>query len=321
MCLQPFFVNYDYDKKSSKYVLDFKRGGFLRSPSDKAFKFRCRNCPECWLQDTTEWAIRCALEAKQHTQNCVLTLTYADEGDGELHKRDYQLFMKRLRKRLKGLKIKYFVSGEYGSLRGRPHFHIPIFGWCPDDLVFYKKSKTGINLYNSQFIQDCWSDMFYEEDEFGKLHEVRIPIGYVTVDANPDYKSYFYSAKYMQKIVSKFGQNHIQDPFICMSKGIAQADADAFDPYKQDFIYISGHRHHIPRYFYRRFAKLYGKDSLECFRAFQSRSFPKYDLLNYPLYLPLSPKLRVMIAEKKISLQNKFNLFYKKLGLKTCIRC
>ncbi len=43
-----------------------------------------------------------------------------------LNTRDFQLFMKRLRKSQKS-KIRYYLAGEYGETRERPHYHIIIF--------------------------------------------------------------------------------------------------------------------------------------------------------------------------------------------------
>lgn len=41
-----------------------------------------------------------------------------------LRKRDVQLYMKRLRKRIKNEKIRYYCVGEYGPVHFRPHYHL-----------------------------------------------------------------------------------------------------------------------------------------------------------------------------------------------------
>lgn len=51
-----------------------------------------------------------------------------DDGTPTLCKRDLQLFFKRLRHKYPANSLKYFVAGEYGSRRGRPHYHALIFG-------------------------------------------------------------------------------------------------------------------------------------------------------------------------------------------------
>lgn len=62
-----------------------------------------------------------------------LTLTYADEkltwGESEptLVKSDFQLFMKKLRKEAGKSKLRYYAVGEYGTVLGRPHYHVILF--------------------------------------------------------------------------------------------------------------------------------------------------------------------------------------------------
>ena len=71
----------------------------------------CGQCMACRLNHARMWSIRISHEASCHTHNVFLTLTYDDEhlpSDGSVHKRDLQLFFKRLRKELKGAKLRYF---------------------------------------------------------------------------------------------------------------------------------------------------------------------------------------------------------------------
>ena len=72
--------------------------------------------------------MRCNHEASLYSVNSFVTLTYDDEhlpGDQCLDHRDFQLFMKRLRKRFPS---RFFMCGEYGGLNGRPHYHSILFG-------------------------------------------------------------------------------------------------------------------------------------------------------------------------------------------------
>lgn len=94
----------------------------------------CGKCINCRKRRISDWAVRLQLESRSYKHNCsFITLTYNNENcpsDYTLRKRDYQLFLKRLRKRLDKLniKIRYFICGEYGEKFGRPHYHLIVFG-------------------------------------------------------------------------------------------------------------------------------------------------------------------------------------------------
>lgn len=106
----------------------------------------CGHCIECLTKRSQEWAFRLEQESKDATSGIFLTLTYDDNNaiwidneEGEtlttLSKRDWQLFMKRLRKAQGPLKnkqdyrekLRYFMCGEYGPSTGRAHYHAIIY--------------------------------------------------------------------------------------------------------------------------------------------------------------------------------------------------
>ena len=71
------------------------------------------------------------LESYMHKESSFLTLTYAPEhipSGGTLVPRDAQLFLKRLRKSISPVQIRYFLVGEYGDSTQRPHYHAALFG-------------------------------------------------------------------------------------------------------------------------------------------------------------------------------------------------
>lgn len=72
------------------------------------------------------------LEASLRSDNAFVTLTYSDDnipGDASLRPEDGTLFLKRLRKSIEPLKIRYFIVGEYGEKTERPHYHVALFGY------------------------------------------------------------------------------------------------------------------------------------------------------------------------------------------------
>ena len=128
----------------------------------------CGHCMECRLEYSRQWANRMMLELSVLKKAIFLTLTYDDSHvpvsewspsvpppcflpckkqdvllDQEylvpssltLVKRDVQLFIKRLRKHFKDIKIRYYLAGEYGDVKysQRPHYHAIIYGLSIDD--------------------------------------------------------------------------------------------------------------------------------------------------------------------------------------------
>lgn len=123
-------------------------------------KVPCGQCIGCRLDRSRNWAIRCVHEAKLHEDNCFITLTYDDvkkpiHYDGGLHKRDFQLFIKKVRKHFDDIRIRYFHCGEYGERRGRPHYHACLFGLDFKDKKILKKTEVG-NLYTSEILEKLW---------------------------------------------------------------------------------------------------------------------------------------------------------------------
>lgn len=196
----------------------------------------CGNCLECLRQKSFEWAFRLLDEASQFKDNCFVTLTYNNDNlpnPPDVSRREIQLFVKRLRKRLSPLKIRFFACGEYGSKFGRPHYHLIIFNWFPSDAVLF---DTRDKLYRSKLLECCWTKGFSS-------------VGKVSFD------SALYCAKYMNKfqfIEAKCWKRDIPviPPFVQMSNrpGIGFNSVYRCD-LKSDRIYRNGKSTKIPRYY------------------------------------------------------------------------
>lgn len=186
----------------------------------------CGKCYECLIQKSNEWAYRVCLEA-QGKSACMLTLTYNDDNlpDGQaVSKAELQRFIKRLRKHLSPCAIKYFGCGEYGKQFGRPHYHVIVIGWSPDDLTFLCKDNKGTPLYRSKTVERLWTKGFSSVGELSL-------------------KTARYAVKYLQKMPTDK-----QKPFTLMSKGLGYG-AFKDNWLKTDKIYIEGKYIKIPRYF------------------------------------------------------------------------
>lgn len=149
MCLRPLSATLPPD--GGRPLLD--KEGTLKLP--------CGKCTECVSKRACEWATRVEHELSLHDESCFITLTYNDDNlrSMTIVKRDFQLFMKKLRRKLKR-KIRYIYCGEYGSKTGRPHFHAIIFGWYPSNPQYLMKTKSGSLLYVSSELESLWDKGF-----------------------------------------------------------------------------------------------------------------------------------------------------------------
>ena len=142
---------------------------------------KCGQCYECKTERARNWTYKIWLESLSHKEKCFITLTYKDDDNGkkQVSKEEIQDFIKKLRKHTKK-KIKYFAAGEYGEKRGRPHYHIIILGWQPDDIKkMRRKSNKGKDLYTSKTIKELWGKGIITIQTFNKNE-----IGYLTLYIN-----------------------------------------------------------------------------------------------------------------------------------------
>nr|QJB21723.1 MAG: replication initiator protein [Microvirus sp.] len=122
------------------------------------------------------------LEAHKHEHSSFITLTYSDDFLPENHSlvpKDVTNFLKRLRRRLGPQSLRYYACGEYGGGKGRPHYHLAVFG---------------VGLHDTQDIQKAWT-----------CPDTKKPIGFVYV-GTLTLDSAQYIAKYIQKGETKRDQ-------------------------------------------------------------------------------------------------------------------
>jgi len=200
-------------------------------------------------------------EAQMHEDNCVITLTYNDQNlppGGTLIKRDFQLFIKKLRKKISPHKIRFYHSGEYAELEedkgkpqlesrlGRPHYHACIFNYQFECSELYEKTKNG-NIYLSDELSEAWGKGFVTVMELS-LQSAGYVARYITKKINGDKKDEHY-----KKVCEITGEIYtVQQEYSTMSNkpGIGK---EWWDKYKgdvfpsDDVIVLSGNRyHHVP---------------------------------------------------------------------------
>lgn len=105
-----------------------------------SMSFPCGKCPPCLKRRASQWSFRLLQEDKRSSSAFFVTLTYAvpplsSRKFMTLVKSDFQRFMKRLRKALPGITVKYFAVGEYGGVTVRPHYHAVIFNATEQSII------------------------------------------------------------------------------------------------------------------------------------------------------------------------------------------
>lgn len=221
----------------------------------------CGKCIGCRLDKSREWANRCSVELADYEHNYFVTFTYNDEHlpineytdqeTGEikksftLYKRDFQLFMKRLRQSYDKDKIRFFMCGEYGSKNLRPHYHSIFFNLEIPDLKPYKRTDQGNWLYTSEWLSSLWSTP--KKDVYNRPSG---NLGYVVI-ADVDWECVAYVSRYTTDKINKidgdiYEKFNVEKEFLNMSRrpGIGRAFLEDHKEefFTQDRFYISTRR-------------------------------------------------------------------------------
>lgn len=250
----------------------------------------CGKCIGCRLEYSRQWANRCMLELQYHESAYFLTLTYndgnlplrwhVDDKTGEafrvasLVKRDWQLFMKRLRRAFPDQQLRFFMSGEYGEQNFRPHFHAIVFGLKIPDLRFYKKLDK-YDYFTSSSIQKIWDfganlshepldnpDQKVYNVDTGKWCVTPLTTRGLVIIGEVNWDTCAYTARYvMDKLkgpaANFYVEQGIEPPFSLMSRrpGIGRQYYDDHDCYEYSYINVAtpqgGKKFQAPKYFDR----------------------------------------------------------------------
>lgn len=127
----------------------------------------CGHCLGCLTDRSALWSRRLAIEYLDNDCRALfVTLTYRNadvpvcESGLTLDKRDCQLFLKRLRKEFSGIRIRFFLTGEYGDKTHRPHYHAILFGLTdenfPDKRILYYNDLHQ-PIFTSPSLEKLWS--------------------------------------------------------------------------------------------------------------------------------------------------------------------
>ena len=220
---------------------------------DRPVEIPCGQCIGCRLDRSLMWAVRISNELTLHDQASFLTLTYKDlPPNNSINKEDLQAFFKRLRFHLEPKKIRYYACGEYGTKTLRPHYHVCLFGWFPEDAKIYKTTEDGHPLWTSETLEGIW------------LHGFCV-VGQLT------FETAAYTARYVtKKITGDSAQTHYGDrtPEFALSSrrpGIGRDWAEKFSTEikANANIYVRGQTFPVPQYYKKILNNSFSKKNYE----------------------------------------------------------
>lgn len=229
---------------------------FIPDPERKGQRLRvkCGGCRGCLMDRARDWSLRGSHELRfTEGGSSFVTLTYDDfhlpcnRGSiPSLCPPHMTLFIKRLRKALRGRSIRYLLCGEYGSSTARPHYHLIIFG-CDfsDPTLRFNSQYNSISIlpsstpsYSSSFLSSLWT--------YGSHHVSEV------TPASISYVCQYSLKKVRGKLAKSMSYLVGQVPeFVRMSQGIGRewADRYASDYSSDDLIVFDGKKHKTPRYY------------------------------------------------------------------------
>lgn len=222
---------------------------FSERGSGRAVTLPCGSCVGCRLEAARQWGVRCMHESKMHASNYFVTLTYDDAhlpNPPSLVYRDFQLFMKRLRRKFGIFDVtlwqwlpRFFMCGEYGETNGRPHFHACLFGLHLPDLILLKRSRSGVSLFRSRLLDSVWQLGFCS-------------VGAVTFDSAVYIANYMSKSDSVKRFNVETGEVFAREfRRMSLKPGIGERFIERYrsDVYNYDAVIVDGRKCKPPRYY------------------------------------------------------------------------
>lgn len=254
-CYKPLTAWYSKElNPTGKRSLVFSSQGSLEP--GKPLEIPCGQCIGCRLERSRQWAMRCMHETTLHEFNSFITLTFSPEelakrdNPNSLDKSEYQRFMKRLRKKFKDVKIRYYHCGEYGDTYGRPHYHAILFGIDFADKEPWK--EVGGNMYYiSETLEELWGHGFCTIGE-ANFQSAAYVARYIMKKVNGQEALEHYNV--IDPVTGEFKES-LEPEYTTMSlkPGIGRGWMDEFkdDLYPKDFVQVNGKKMRPPKYYDR----------------------------------------------------------------------
>lgn len=260
-CYHPLSAYHLVDDQGRREGVSFKA-----APGAHELTLPCGRCIGCRIGKADQWTSRVMHEAQLHEQNSFLTLTYDEEHVPENHGlrySDFQLFMKRLRKKVGP--VRFYMCGEYGDLNKRPHYHAAIFGHQFEDAVPFFKSQSGSIVYTSESLTKLWPLGHASIGELTRDSAAYIARYVIKKISGPPAETHY------QRVDPDTGEIHQVEPeFTRMSlkPGIGARWIEQYhsDVYHLDSINTQGRLSKVPKYYDSQMEKI-NPDTLVTVRA------------------------------------------------------
>lgn len=211
----------------------------------------CGKCLGCRELQQQQLAIRTINEARYHSPNIFLTLTYDEQHQTQpgLDKRDLKNFWKRIRKMQDMRKIrlprngailpvhaphfKYLACGEYGERTRRRHCHAAVLGMAVND-----QARWDADNNRSTTLEQAWGQGIVTISELTE-DRIKYVAGYVLKKAG--YRKQTYCDEHGEQL---------QAPYRDMSKGLGKKWLNKYqNDLRNGYLQHDNAKYPIPRYY------------------------------------------------------------------------
>lgn len=187
----------------------------------------CGKCPQCLITRASSWIFRLSVEHRHSLSTQFVTMTYdsfcvprTSNGLYTLDSTVVPSFIKRLRAHHYRQfpdwpPIKYYIAGEYGGVRRRPHYHAIITN-CHPDLV----DRSWVGNRGTEFQGISLGGTFIDPRPFDKaaigyvtgyMHKPKI-VGYHPFDDRLKERAWMSQGIGLSYITDSVRQHHLSSP-------------------------------------------------------------------------------------------------------------
>lgn len=196
---------------------------------DNGLIVSCRVCWQCREVYLADWTGRCIAESQDATETHLATLTYGGGDHIDSRILNYEHVRKYLKKiRNDGFKVRYFCVGEYGSAKGRAHWHLLLF-W---------QGKVPKYKMNWSEDQEFWPHG-HSKYELGDAGAARYVMKYMTKDfSDPEYVGEYGMSSHPMlgyRWFARFAQKHVDQGLAPQTKLYWFQDVLKKDGYAKEF--------------------------------------------------------------------------------------